>query len=105
VATETREASLRLTDLRRAHAADATLENLLNAVTGKIQSCARLAVFEYEAGTEGHDGLALAFRELGEIERESFKTLLAHLRRHLNELPAEPPRATPYKRSSTTTSR
>ncbi len=104
MATETREASLRLTDLRRAHAADASLENLLNALTGKIQSCARLAVFEYEAGTEGHDALAVAFRELGEIERDSFNTLLAHLRLHLNELPAEPPRAAP-ERSSTTTGR
>ena len=104
MATETREASLRLTDLRRAHAADASLENLLNALTGKIQSCARLAVFEYEAGTEGHDALAVAFRELGEIERDSFNSLLAHLRLHLNELPAETPRAAP-ERSSTTTSR
>jgi hypothetical protein len=87
VASEASDAAVRLSDLRRAQAADVTLENLLSAITGKIQDCARLAVFEYEAGNEGHTELALAFRGLGEIERESFRTLLDHLRRHLNELP------------------
>jgi hypothetical protein len=88
------DASLRLSDLRRAQAADASLENLLNAITGKIQDSARLAVFEYEAGNEGHEALAVAFRALGEIERESFRTLLDHLRRHLNEVQDEPAPAT-----------
>jgi hypothetical protein len=88
--SDTTEASLRLSDLRRAQAADASLENLLNAITGKIRDSARLAVFEYEAGNEGHDALAVAFGALGEIERESFRTLLDHLRRHLNELQDEP---------------
>jgi hypothetical protein len=92
--SDTTDASLRLSDLRRAQAADVSLENLLNAITGKIQDCARLAVFEYEAGNEGHDALAVAFRALGEIERESFRTLLDHLRRHLNELQDEPAPAT-----------
>ena len=92
--SDTTDASLRLSDLRRAQAADASLENLLNAITGKIQDSARLAVFEYEAGNEGHDALAVAFRALGEIERESFRTLLDHLRRHLNDLEDEPAPAT-----------
>ena len=83
------DASLRLSDLRRAQAADVSLENLLSAITGRIQECARLAVFEYEAGNDGHEALAVAFRALGEIERESFRTLLEHLRRHLNELQEE----------------
>jgi len=84
------DASLRLSDLRRAQAADVSLENLLNAITGKIQNCARLTVFEYEAGNDGHEALAVAFRSLGEIERESVRTLLDHLRRHLNEIQEEP---------------
>ena len=84
------DASLRLSDLRRAQAADVSLENLLSALTGKIQDCARLAVFEYEAGNDGHEALAVAFRSLGDIERESFRMLLEHLRRHLNELQEAP---------------
>ena len=82
------QATLRLSDLQRSHAADATLKNLLSTLTGQIQTCARLAVFEYEADSEGHKELALAFHDLAETERASFNTLLEHLRRHLNELPA-----------------
>jgi hypothetical protein len=89
VPSEVRDATLRLSDLRRAQAADATLENLLSALTCKIKDCARLAVFEYEAGSAGHQTLAIAFRDLGDVERESFDRLLDHLRRHLNELPVE----------------
>jgi hypothetical protein len=81
------DATVRLSDLRRAKAADVSLENLLNALTSKLQDCGRLAVFEYEAGSEGHADLALAFHELGLVERDSFRQLLDHLRRHLDELP------------------
>jgi hypothetical protein len=89
MASDATDAAIRLSDLRRAQAADVSLENLLSAVSSKIQDCARLAVFEYEAGSEGHAALAIAFRDLAVVERESFRILLDHLRRHLNELPAE----------------
>jgi hypothetical protein len=92
------QATLRISDLQRSHAADATLKNLLSTLTGQIQTCARLAVFEYEADSEGHKELALAFHDLAEIERASFNTLLAHLRRHLNELPAAPAPAVRHPR-------
>jgi len=100
VAQDVSHTPIRLSDLRRAHAADATLENLLNTLTGKIEACSRLAVFEYEAGSEGHPALASAFRELAVTERESFKTLLTCLQRHLEEIPAadEAHRAEPARR-------
>ena len=87
--SEVRDASLRLSDLRRAQAADASLENLLTELTCKIKDCARLAVFEYEADNEGHQALAIAFRDLRDVERESFNGLLDHLRRYLNEPPTK----------------
>ena len=93
------QATFRLTDLQRSHAADATLKNLLSTLTNQIQSCSRLAVFEYEADSEGHKELALAFHDLAEIERTSFNTLLQYLRRHLNELPAEPAQAVHHPRT------
>jgi rubrerythrin len=77
--------SFRLSDLRQA--GDASLENLLNTITGKMQACARLTVFAYEAGNEGHGALATAFRELAGSERASVDTLLACLHRHLDEMP------------------
>ena len=87
MASDPTNATVRLSDLRRAKAADVSLENLLNALTSKLQTSARLAVFEYEAGSEGHADLALAFHDLGLVERDSFRLLLDHLRRHLDELP------------------
>jgi rubrerythrin len=77
--------SIRLSDLRQA--GDASLENLLSTITGKMQACARLTVFAYEAGNEGHGALAAAFRELADTERASFNTLLACLHQHLDEMP------------------
>jgi hypothetical protein len=91
MASDQTDATVRLSDLRRAKAADVSLENLLNALTSKLQDCARLAVFEYEAGSEGHADLALAFHDLGVAERDSFRLLLDHLRRHLDELPVHAP--------------
>jgi hypothetical protein len=79
------QATLRLSDLQRSHAADATLKNLLATLTSQIQTCSKLAVFEYEADSEGHKALAVAFHELGEVERASFNRMLEYLRRHLNE--------------------
>ena len=92
--------TFRLSDLQRSYAADATLKNLLSTLTGQIQASAKLAVFEYEADSEGHKALAAAFHELGEIERASFNTLLEYLRQHLNELVPETPPA-PVRRAPT----
>jgi rubrerythrin len=89
VANDVTNSPLRLSDLRRSQAADASLENLLSTLSTKIQSCTRLAVFAYEAGNEGHPALASAFRELADTERESFNVLLACLRAHLNEFPED----------------
>src|SRR5690349_17628197 len=89
MASDPTDATVRLSDLRRAKAADVTLENLLSALTSMIQECARLAVFEYEAGNEGHGDLARAFHNLAITERESFRVLLDHLRGHLNDLSGE----------------
>ena len=105
MANDVQDAALRLSDLRRAHPADASLENLLTTLTGKIQACARLAVFEYEAGSEGHEALAAMFRDLAEIERQSFDSLLGCLRGHLNDLTAETPRSAPLRRSTTAAGR
>lgn len=80
------DTAIRLSDLRSAHAAGATLPNLLSALSAKIDACSRLKVFEYEAGSEGHAQCAAAFRMLAETERQSFHTLLACLREHLDEV-------------------
>jgi hypothetical protein len=75
----------RLSDLRRAQPADTTLQNLIGLLSAKLELCARLPVFEYEAGSDGHAACAAAFRNLAEIERRSFNDLLACLREHLDE--------------------
>jgi hypothetical protein len=78
-------AARRLSDLRRAQPADTTLQNLLGLLNAKLDLCARLPVFEYEAGSDGHDACAAAFRDLAAVERHSFHELLVCLRAHLNE--------------------
>jgi len=87
------QAAFRLSKLQRSRAADATLKNLLATLSSQIQTCSNLAVFAYEAETEGHQALAGAFRDLAQVEQASFTTLLDCLRRHLNELPQNPPTA------------
>jgi hypothetical protein len=78
----------RLSDLTAAHPADRTLENLLRTLTAKLDLCARLPVFEYEADAEGHHASADAFERLAISERHAFDELLRNLRNHLDELPA-----------------
>jgi len=78
-------ASRRLNDLRRAQPGDPTLQNLLGILSAKLELCARLPIFEYEAGSQGHEACARAFRRLGELERQSFNEVLACLRQHLDE--------------------
>ena len=72
-----------LTELRRSQPGDATLQNLLHVMSGKLELCGRLPIFEYEAGVEGHRSCATAFHELAEIERRSFDALVSCLRAHL----------------------
>jgi hypothetical protein len=66
----------RLTDLRAAQPADATMQTLLQLLNSKIELCGQLVIYEYEAATEGHDACATAFRDLAEVERASYRTLL-----------------------------
>jgi rubrerythrin len=80
--------SRRLSDLTAAHPADRTLENLLRTLTAKLDLCARLPVFEYEADAEGHHASAEAFERLAMAERHAFDELLRNLRDHLDEMPA-----------------
>jgi hypothetical protein len=77
------EATVRLGDLRRAQPADATLKNLLGLLTTKLELCAELPVFEWEAGNEGYDACARTFRALAEGERDSCAEVLDCLRSHL----------------------
>ena len=72
-----------LTELRRSQPGDSTLQNLLQVMSGKLELCGRLPIYEYEAGVEGHRACAAAFHELAEIERKSFDALAACLRSHL----------------------
>ena len=52
--------------LRRAQHADATLKNLLGVLSAKLDLCASLPVFEFEADTEGYPEGAAAFHDLAE---------------------------------------
>jgi hypothetical protein len=77
--------SRRLSDLRRAQPADSTMQNLLVLLSAKLELCARLPVYEYEAGSEGHPACAETFHKLADVERESFNQLLGCLQGHLEE--------------------
>ena len=81
--TEPSEATRRLTDLRRSQPADATLKNLLAILSTKLELCASLPVFEWEAGAEGFEDCARAFRALAEAERKSCRDVIDRLREHL----------------------
>jgi rubrerythrin len=74
----------RLNELRRAHPADATLQNLLAVLGSKLDLSARLPVFEYEAATEGHEDCARTFEVLAHAERAHVNELLKVLRSHLD---------------------
>jgi hypothetical protein len=76
-------ASRRLSDVSRAHPGDVTLQNLIGVLAVKLDSCRRLPILEYEAGSEGHVACAKAFRELAEVERHSVNQLITCLQQHL----------------------
>jgi hypothetical protein len=88
--TDSSQATRRLTDLRRAQPADATLRNLLGVLSAKLELCASLPVFEWEAGSEGHEDCAAAFRDLAEAERRSCSDVLDRLREHLDHRASTP---------------
>jgi hypothetical protein len=83
--TEPSDATRRLTDLRRAQPADATLKNLLGVLSAKLELCASLPVFEWEAGSEGFEECAATFRRLAEAERLSCTDVIDRLREHLEQ--------------------
>src|SRR5215217_7139360 len=69
-APETKPSQTRsLSDLRRVHPTDSTLQNLLTLLKAELDLCARLPVFEYEAATEGHDECAGVLRRVADAER------------------------------------
>ena len=74
----------RLTELRRAHPHDATLQNLLAVLTAKLDLSARLPVFEFEAESEGDSDTASFMSALASAERESLEDILACLRHYLD---------------------
>ena len=81
--TDSSEATRRLGDLRRTQPADATLKNLLGVLSAKLELCATLPVFEWEAGREGHAESATAFRDLAEAERLSCCDVIEQLQAFL----------------------
>jgi hypothetical protein len=82
-------ASRRLSDVSRAHPGDVTLQNLLGVLVAKLDTCRRLPIFEYEAGSEGYAACAQAFRRLADAERETVNQLLTCLQDHLTETGAD----------------
>jgi hypothetical protein len=76
-------ATKRITDLQRAQPVDATLKNLLGVLNAKLELCASLPLYEWEAGSEGYDECAAAFRRLAEDERRSCNAVMERLRHHL----------------------
>jgi hypothetical protein len=77
------EASTRIGELRRMQPADATMRNLLALLTTKLEICAGLPVWEWEAGNEGHSEQAADFRALAAAERRSCIDIMDWLREHL----------------------
>jgi hypothetical protein len=75
----------RLSDLRKGQPASPTLQNLLGILSAKLDLCARLPIYEYEAASQGHETCTIAFRRLAEVERESCNEMLQCLRDHIEE--------------------
>jgi hypothetical protein len=78
-------AARRLNDLRASQPGDPTLQNLIAVLTAKLELCSRLPIYEYEAGSQGYDGSARAFRRLAEEERRTFDDLVDTLRQHIDD--------------------
>jgi hypothetical protein len=76
--------SERLNELRRAHPYDAALHNLLAVLTTKLDLCARLPIYEFEANNEGFADTASLFNALASAEHENVRELVESLRVHLD---------------------
>ena len=72
-----------IADLARVQPTDATLKNLLRLLDAKLEMCARLPVFEWEADHEGFADCAAAFRRLAEAEHSACGEVMDALRIHL----------------------
>jgi hypothetical protein len=83
--TDPSDATRRLGDLRRSQPADVTLKNLLGVLNAKLELCASLPVYEWEAGSEGYEECAAVFRRLAEAERRSCTDVIDRLREHLEQ--------------------
>jgi hypothetical protein len=79
----------RLTELRATLPSDHTLQNLLNVLSAKLELCAKLPIYEYEAASEGHAASVHAFRRLADSERQAFHEILGALRDHLDATAAK----------------
>jgi hypothetical protein len=80
---EEKDMPRRLADLRDAQPGDDSLRNLLGVLTAKLDLCARLPVFEWEATSGGDAQCASVFRRLAESERRSCAEVLDCLQDHL----------------------
>jgi hypothetical protein len=80
---ERRDPSGPLGDLRRVQPADATTKNLLALLTAKLEICAGLPVWEWEAVNEGHERCAATLHDLADTERRSCTRVMECLRIHL----------------------
>jgi hypothetical protein len=89
--TNTQATLERLSDLREAQAADATLRNLVHTLSAKLEFCARFPVLAYEAEQEGHVQTAAAFSDLATGERRLLDELLETTKRFLEGTEAKPP--------------
>jgi hypothetical protein len=81
------DAARRLSSLRQAQPVDATLRNLLGVLNAKLDLCARLPVYEWEAQHAGHDSCAQAFGSWAEAEHRSCAEVLDCLRDMLTQQP------------------
>jgi hypothetical protein len=72
--------------LRRAQPADATMKNLLELLTVKLELCERLPVWEWEAGDEGNETCAATFHAVLETERRTCDEVLSSLRAHIDRV-------------------
>jgi hypothetical protein len=81
--TQEGAAVTRLSDLRRAQPADATLKNLIGVLNTKLELCSHLPVFAWEASNEGCEESAVALRTLAEMERRSCAAVIDCLRDYL----------------------
>jgi hypothetical protein len=78
-------AAQRLSSLRQAQPVDATLRNLLGVLDTKLELCARLPVYEWEAKHAGHDSCAQAFGNWADAEHRSCAEVLSCLREALSQ--------------------